>query len=209
MSDQAVLSQKETLSQEKNNVYQLEGSVLDVYEGVPFWLEGPAAESGSTSVTVWLIDKGEIAGVGVSDTAIITITTKEPGPGKTNGRRLILVEEEAAPEVVRWVVDAFQGRLGGPLARLAALAGEQVGFYQVPINYRLDETRSSVSVPEKVKVRAAGRAIPQSHPAGSAGPWRSGWIGSGAEVNVEVPEFEMVFSLRESRAVRGAFRFAS
>lgn len=209
MSDQAVLSQKETLSQEKNNVYQLEGSVLDVYEGVPFWLEGPAAESGSTSVTVWLIDKGEIAGVGVSDTAVITITTKEPGPGKTRARRLILVEEEAAPEVVRWVVDAFQGRLGGPLAGLAALAGEQVGFYQVPINYRLDESKSSVSVPDKVKVQAAGRAIPPSHPAGSAGPWLRGWIGSGAEVNVEVPEFEMVFTLRESRAVRGAFRFAS
>jgi hypothetical protein len=192
-----------------NDVYQIEGSVLDVYEGAPFWFDGPAAESGSTSVTVWLIDKGEIAGVGVSDTAVITITTRECGPGNPRARRLILVEEEAAPEVVRWVVDAFQGRLGGPLAELAALAGEDVGFYQVPINYRLDESRSLVSVPDKVKVQAAGRAIPPSHPAGSSAPWRRGWIGRGARVNVEVPEFEMVFTLRESRAVRGSFRFAS
>lgn len=191
-----------------NNVYRLEGSVLDVYEGVPFWFEGPGAESGSTSVTVWLIDKGEIAGVGVSDTALITITTKESRPG-TRARRLILVEEEAAPEIVRWVVDAFQGRLGGPLAQLAALAGEDVGFYQVPINYRLDESTSLVSVPKKVKVKAGGRAIPPSHPAGSSAPWRRGWIGSGTQVKVEVPEFEMVFTLRESRAVRGMFRFAS
>lgn len=196
-------------SESMNDVYRLEGSVLDVYEGVPSWFEGPSAQTGSTSVTVWLIDKGEIAGVGISDTAVITVTTRESGPGKGRGRSLILVEEEAAPEVVRWVVDAFQGRLGGPLAHLAALAGEHLGFYQVPINYRLDESRISVSVPDKVKVRAAGRAIPPSHPAGSSAPWRRGWIGSGAEVDVEVPEFEMVFTLRDSRAVRGAFRFAS
>lgn len=191
------------------NRYRLEGSVLDIYQGVPFWFEGSGSEAGSTSVTAWLIDKGEIAGIGVSDTALVTVTIKEPASAGTPGRRLILVEEDAAPEVVRWVVDAFQGRLGGPLAALAALAGEHVGFYQVPISYRLDESKSFVSVPDKVTVRAAGRRIPQSHPAGSAGPWLRGWIGEGAEVTVDVPEYRMVFSLDKSRAVRGGFQFAS
>lgn len=191
------------------NEYRLEGSVLDVYEGVPFWFDGPGREQGSTSVTAWLIDKGEIAGIGVSDTALVTINTKVPCAGGVEGRRLILVEEEAAPEVVRWVVDAFQGRLGGPLARLASLAGDHIGFYQVPINYRLDESKSFLSVPDKVTVRAAGRRIPESHPAGSAGPWWRGWIGQGDEVSVEVPEYQMVFSLGRARAVRGGFRFAS
>ncbi|CAN5844087.1 hypothetical protein BH23ACT12_BH23ACT12_13860 [soil metagenome] len=190
-----------------SETYHMEGSVLDVYQGVPFWFEGPGGEVGSTSVTAWLIDKAEIAGIGVSDTAVITITIRVPG--NTDSRRLILVEEEAAPEVVRWVVDAFQGRLGGPLARLAALAGEQVGYFQVPINYRLEETKSSLSVPDKVKVLASGRRIANFHPAGSGAPWRRGWIGNAAEVSVEVPEFEMVFHLHRSRVVRGAFQFAS
>lgn len=189
--------------------YRLEGSVLDVYEGVPFWYDGPGDQAGSSSVTAWLIDKGEIAGIGVSDTALVTITTKAPGAGASTARRLILVDEEARPEVVRWVLDAFQGRLGGPLGRLAALAGEQIGFYQVPINYRLEEAKSTLSVPDKVKVQATGRRIPDSHPAGSASPWRRGWIGAGEEARVEFPEFQMVFSLGPSRAVRGAFRFAS
>lgn len=188
--------------------YNLEGSVLDVYEGVPFWYDGPGGEVGSSSVTAWLIDKGEISGTEVSDTALITITTREPGE-ESKGRRLILVDEYARPEVVRWILDAFQGRMGGPLARLAALAGEQVGFYQVPINYRLEESKSSLSVPDKIKVQATGRRIPDSHPAGSTAPWRRGWIGSGEEASVEVPEFQMVFTLGRSRAVRGAFRFAS
>ena len=157
-------------------------------------------------MTAWLIDKGEIAGIGVSDTAVVTITTKAAGVA---GRRLILIEEEAAPEVVRWVVDAFQGRLGGPLARLAKLAGRQIGYYQVPINYRLEESKSSLSVPEKVKVQASGRRISDSHPAGSSAPWRRGWIGNAGEVNVQVPEYSMVFNLRQSRVVRGYFRYAS
>ena len=189
--------------------YTLEGSVLDVYEGVPFWLDGPGGQVGSTSVTAWLIDKGEIAGIGVSDTAVVTITTKASGGRGGDGRRLILIEEEAAPEVVRWVVDAFQGRLGGPLARLAELSGRQIGYYQVPINYRLEESKSSLSVPEKVKVQASGRRIPDSHPAGSSAPWRRGWIGNAGEVNVRVPEYSMVFNLHQSRVVRGNFRYAS
>lgn len=188
--------------------YCLKGLALDVYEGVPFWYEGPGRQVGSSSVTTWLIDKGEISGTGVSDTALITIATRDPGPDP-NPRRLILMDEDARPEVVRWLLDAFQGRLGGPLARLAALAGEEIGFYQVPINYRLDESRSSISVPDKLKVQASGRRIPDSHPAGSASPWSRGWIGSGVEASVEVPEFGMVFAMRRPRAVRGAFRFAS
>lgn len=191
------------------NSYRLEGSVLDVYSGVPFWFQGSGSHAESISVTTWLIDKGEVAGIGISDTPVVTITTKAPEAGLMKCRRLILVEEEAAPEVVRWVVDAFQGRLGGPLGRLAALSGDQVGFYQVPINYRLEETRSGVSVPDKLKVATSGRRIPEWHPAGSAGPWQRNWIGRGSQVSVRIPEFDMVFELPETRAVRGYFRLGS
>lgn len=197
------------MSNQIENVYYLEGTVLDVYRGVPFWYQGDGREAGSTSVTTWLIDKGEVAGIGVSDTAVITVTTKTPEAGGMRSQRLILIDEDAAPEVVRWVVDAFQGRLGGPLADLADLAGEHIGFYQVPINYRLDEKRSMISVPAKLKVQVAGRRIPESHPAGSAAPWRRCWIGRGSDVEIRVPEHGMVFVLPEARAVRGAFRFAS
>ena len=110
--------------------------------------------------------------------------------------------------MVRRIVDAFQGRLGVPLRRLAALSGTQLGFYQVPINYRLGDSRSSVSVPDKVKVVTSGRPIPW-HPAGSAAPWERRWIGRASEVNVGLPEFDMVFGLPQARAVRGCFQFAS
>ena len=190
------------------NSYLVEGSVLDVYQGAPFWLDGQSSNNGSASVTSWLIDKGEIAGIVVSDTTVISITTKVPASDGMQCRTLMLVDEDAAPEVVRWVVDAFQGRLGGPLARLATLSGNQLGFYQVPISYRLGDAHSTVSVPDKVKVVTSGRPIPW-HPVGSAAPWQRCWIGRGAEVTVGVPEFEMVFSLPQARAVRGCFRFAS
>lgn len=189
-----------------DHVYYLEGTVLDVYQGVPFWYLGEGRERGSVAVTTWLIDKGEIAGIGVSDTAVITVSTR---PADGEGQRLILVDEEAPPEVVRWVVDAFQGRLGGPLAELAELAGEQIGFYQVPISYRLDDSRGSISVPNKIKVQVRGRRIPESHPAGSAAPWRRCWIGEGSDVEVQVPELDLTFVLPQPRAVRGGFRFAS
>ncbi|HEX2178822.1 MAG TPA: DUF1326 domain-containing protein [Actinomycetota bacterium] len=190
-----------------DNVYYLEGTVVDVYRGAPFWYRAGDLAGESTSVTTWLIDKGEVAGIGVSDTAVITVTSRTGASDA--GQRLILVDEDAAPEVVRWVVDAFQGRLGGPLAELAELAGTDVGFYQVPINYRLDEKRSFISVPSMLKVQAAGRRIPESHPAGSAAPWRRCWIGEGSGVEVSVPAHGLDLVLPQTRAVRGGFRFAS
>lgn len=188
--------------------YLLEGSVLDVYRGVPFWFDGAGHDQGSTSVTTWLIDKGEIAGVGVSDTAVVTVAARQPGVGGL-ASRLILVDEEAAPEVVRWVVDAFQGRLGGPLGELAAKTGEQVGFYQVPISYRIEESKSAISATDRVKVTAIGRRIPRWHPAGSAAPWQRSWIGTGSQVRVRVPEYGMDFELSGARADGGSFRFES
>lgn len=196
------------MSLQINNVYYLEGAVVDVYQGAPFWYRAGNRTGDSTSVTTWLIDKGEVAGIGVSDTAVITVSTSV-GDASGAGQRLILVDENAAPEVVRWVVDAFQGRLGGPLADLAKLAGRDVGFYQVPINYRLDEKRSFISVPSMLKVQAAGRRIPESHPAGSAAPWRCCWIGEGSGVEVSVPAHGLNLVLPQTRAVGGGFRFAS
>ncbi|HEX2052802.1 MAG TPA: DUF1326 domain-containing protein [Actinomycetota bacterium] len=187
--------------------YRLQGTVLDAYAGAPFWLDGKAGDAGSVAVTSWLIDDGHVAGIGVSGTPLITVTTKTGAGAARRSRRLLLIDEDAPPEVVRWVVDAFQGRLGGRLADLASLSGEQVGFYQVPINYRLEETRSTIAVPDMLKVVATGRPIPASHPAGSAAPWRSNWIGDGTDLQVEVPDFGMVFRRPRARVVRGSFRF--
>lgn len=190
-----------------DNSYLLEGSVLDVHRGYPLWFRDGDRRRSSTSVTAWLIDSGEIAGTSVSGTAVVLVATHQPGPGGPEARCLLLVDEEAAPEVVRWVVDAFQGRLGGPLGELAGRAGDQIGYYQVPISYRIDDSRAAVSITDKLKVAVKGRPISRWHPAGSAAPWQHNWIGSPAQVCVRVPEFGMEFELTGARAVRGSFRF--
>lgn len=185
----------------------LEGLVLDVYSGLPFWFESEDGQD-STSVTTWLIDKGEVAGIEINDTVVITVVRKLTDPG-FRAERLLLVDEDAAPEVVRWLVDAFQGRLGGPLAQLAARTGDQIGYYQVPINYRIDDALMTVSAPPNLKVQATGRRIPRSHPAGSGAPWKRCWIGEDCEMLAKFPGHRLEFDLVRARAVRGSFRFAS
>lgn len=195
------------MTAQMDNRYRIQGAVLDVWSGTPFWMD--SGDGSSVSVTCWLIDEGEVAGIAVAGTPVVAVSTKASGPEGRRSRRLILMEEEAPPEVIRWVLDAFQGRLGGPLCALAGLTGDQIGFYQVPISYRLDEERSSLTVPDMVKVVASGRRIPEWHPAGSAAPWRRNWLGRGSQVWVEVPEFGMEFTVPEAKAERGSFRFAS
>ncbi len=187
--------------------YSLSGTVFDVHEGLPFWVEHKPGMGGSCSVTTWLIARGQIGGVDVSDMVVVTIWMQSDNGASRRARRLILVEEEASPERVRWVVDAFHGRLGGPLGDLAERVGKELGFYLVPIDYRLEESRITISVPHKVRVVAAGRKIPESHPACSGGPWLRRWSGKADQVLVNVPEHELVWNLPQSRALGGAFRF--
>lgn len=176
---------------------------------MPSWYRGPGSGSGAASVTTWVIDRGEVAGIEVGGTAVVVVETRGAGGTGPNSRKLILLQEDAAAEVVRWLVDVFQGRLGGPLASLGDVAGPRAGYYQVPISYRMDENRCRVAVPGKLAVCAAGRPVPVSHPAGSAAPWRHGWIGTGRQVRVRIPEHGMSLDLAPARAVRGEFRLCS
>jgi hypothetical protein len=113
--------------------YQLEGNVLTV-----------KGTSGST--TAWWLAEGEVAGVDVSGLVVVSLLA--------GGRRLLLIDERVAPEQLRSLLDAFQGRLGGPLAGLAADVAEEAGCFQVPVSYEEERGRTRVSVTRKVDLVA-------------------------------------------------------
>jgi len=49
-------------------------------------------------------------------------------------------------------LDAFQGRLGGPLAEQAASVSEEAGCFQVPVSYEEERGHSRVSVARKLNL---------------------------------------------------------
>ncbi|MGH2719990.1 MAG: DUF1326 domain-containing protein [Actinomycetota bacterium] len=190
--------------------YALSGTMLEVYERMPLWSANGERRAEGSSLTTWLVDEGSVAGVGVSGMTVVTLTLDAPGTAPGRAGRLILLEEDAQPEQVRWIVDALHGRLGGPLAAVAGLMPAELGFYQVPINYRFQRRSVMIDVPRMVRVVASGLEL--DLPGGGPDPggrlWPD-WSGEASEATVDIPDMRLRTDLSGCRAVRGTFRFRS
>jgi hypothetical protein len=205
--------------------YLLTGTMLEVYSPAPFWAANGNCRTGGSSISAWLLDEGCIAGTVVSGIAIVTLRLSSRRP-EEHGGRLILIEEEAHPEQVRWIVDALQGRLGGTLADAAALvpagapdpaAVRALGFYQVPINYHFQQRSAMVEVPRMLRVVAAGADLegPEDPERPDAGDGTSraanrlwpDWSGRATEAIVDISDLHLRGDLSGCAAVRGSFSF--
>jgi hypothetical protein len=84
---------------------------------------------------------GQVGGVEVSGLVVVSVGDRT----RERARQLLLVEERAGPEQLRWLRDAFQGCLGGPLRDLAAPGAAELDFCQVPLACRLEEHAQTIS----------------------------------------------------------------
>ena len=204
---------------ERCDGYLLTGTMLEVYEQAPFWAANGCRRAVGSSLSVWLLDEACIADTVVSGIAIVTLKLATTDPVEHCGK-LILVEEEAHPEQVRWIVDALQGRLGGPLAEAAALlhpgppapASNALGFYQVPISYHFQQRSAVIEVPKMLRVVASGADL---EPVGTGADGQTGplnrlfpdWSGQATEASVDISDLHLKGDLSGCAAVRGSFRF--
>jgi Protein of unknown function (DUF1326) len=115
-----------------------------------------------------------------------------------------LVDERATPRQMRALVDAFQGRLGGPLSCFALLDGTWAGVHQVPIRLRRDGGSCTFSVRDRVGLAVPGPGLPAPYSPGRASgvpiDWALGWVGRGAAVSVALPEESWAFEAEDRQA---------
>jgi hypothetical protein len=148
-------------------------------------------------VAAWRIETGRIKGVDVSRQVVVIISTPSRGAPEGRADGVILLDERASPEQVLALLDAFQGRLGGPLAELGPWGVEQRGFSQVPIEYRLAGGRADISVPNRLRLvvhldlpdESAPPSVFEPRPPSGA----DGWRGCASEVSVEVSEYALAW----------------
>ena len=170
--------------------YALEGSVLEARPGPR--LRTPGTDGRGPSVAAWRIRWGHINGVDVSRQVVLVVLTGPPGAPDERVAQLILLDEKATPEQVLALLDAFRGKLGGPLADHAPLMAKEFGFSQVPITYRLDRRRGVVSVPHRFRLVV---------PVDSAGASHA------SEIWVNLPEQDLVDHGDDFAGAYRQFRF--
>src|SRR5262249_1669228 len=129
--------------------YQLQGSLLEACSCAapcPCWI-GEDPDGGTCDAFIcYRVEKGTIRGVDVSGLCIAGIAHIPGNILKGNWKLALYVDQRANPKQKEALVDAWAGKLGGPLGDLSQLIGEVLGVYSAPIDFKLDKGKGTLKI---------------------------------------------------------------
>jgi hypothetical protein len=198
--------------------YTFEGTLLEACNcGVlcPCWIGEDPDNGTCDAITAHHIDKGTADGVDVSGLTFVSVVFIPGNVLQGKWRRVCYIDEKATPEQVRALADAFQGRLGGPLADLAGLVGEEVGVFQAPIEHTVVDGAGTLRVGNLVTVSAKpyhgsdGSITTLRDSVFSTVPGSPAYVSKASEVSTRIPEHGFVWSYSGSNAIQAQFTIAA
>jgi hypothetical protein len=138
--------------------YQLQGSSLEACTceaSCPCWA-GYEPNEGCDTVLSWHIDTGTIEGVDVSGRAV-AVLAGVPCSGLDQGAAsaTLYVDDEATLQQEDALLNAWTGRLGGPVADLARLFGEVAGVERAPITFSVDGGTGTLRIGQEIQADTA------------------------------------------------------
>lgn len=129
--------------------YQLEGRLLEVCDCnvlCPCWIGEDADNGTCDAVVAWHVDKGTADGVDISDLTLAVMVFIPGNILQGNWKVVLYVDDEATSEQEKALLNAFTGKLGGPLADLAQLIGEVVAVERASITFTVEEGKGSLRI---------------------------------------------------------------
>ena len=158
----------------------------------PCWIGEDPDNGTCSSVVAYHLDSGTIRGVDVSGLTLANVVFIPGNVLAGNWKAFLYVDEQATDEQLQALVDAFSGKLGGPLADLAQLIGEQLGVVRAPISHEVVEGRGTLRVGDDTVVAemepyrgADGSITTLQNSIFSTVPGSPAWVGKAATVRGE------------------------
>jgi hypothetical protein len=142
--------------------YSLDGTLLEACSCAapcPCWVGHDPDGGRCEAINAYHLDQGNVDGVDVSGLSLVQVAEIPGNVLNGHWRQVLFVDDRATPAQRDALVAAFSGKLGGPLADLAALAEEPVAVYSVPIDYSVQRGKSSLRVVARAAAAVAGSAV--------------------------------------------------
>ncbi len=122
--------------------YDLQGTLLEACScGVlcPCWIGEDPDEGWCNAFNAYHFDRGTIRGVDVSGLSLVRVVLI-PGNVLTpkSWKQVLFVDDRASDEQAEAIVDAYEGKLGGPLADLAGLVADTLAVERAPISHEIN-----------------------------------------------------------------------
>ena len=197
-------------------VYDLQGTLLEACScGVlcPCWV-GEDPDGGACDAFIaYHFDAGTIRGTDVGDLSFVTVN-RIPGNVLTPGSWKIVafVDERASEEQTQAILDAYTGKLGGPLADLAGLIGEVLGVERARIEHHIDggvgtlQIGDFVSAEMKPFASGEGTTTTLRDSIFSTVPGSPAYVAKASRNTVNLPQYGMVWSFEGRNAIQSDYR---
>ena len=133
--------------------YQLVGSLLEVCSCetlCPCWIGEDPDQGTCDSVVAYQISKGTIRGVQVDGLTLVNVCKIPGNVLEGNWRVIVFVDDRATDEQMEALLDAFTGKLGGPLADLAGLVGQVEEVRRAPVEHSIVDGAGQLKVGDMV-----------------------------------------------------------
>ncbi len=196
--------------------YRLEGKLLEVCTCnviCPCWV-GADPDGGTCDGTLsWHFDKGEINGVDVSGLTLAILCHIPGNILKGNWRAVVFVDEKASPQQEEAILNAFTGKLGGPIAEFANLIGEVVAVERVPITFEVEKGKGRLRIGSAVTADvepfqgATGRDTTLHDTAFSSIPGSPAYVGKAPVYKARSQVLGLDIHIHDHNAVQGTFLF--
>ncbi len=196
--------------------YRLQGRLLEVCTCnvlCPCWV-GADPDNGTCDGTLsWHFDKGEIDGVDVSGLTIAILCHIPGNILKGDWKAVVFIDEKASSQQEEALLNAFSGKLGGPIAEFAQLIGEIVAVERVSIIFEVEKGEGRLRIGSAVTAElesfqgATGRATTLHDSAFSTIPGSPAYVGKAPVYKATSPALGLNIDLKDHNAVQGEFLF--
>jgi hypothetical protein len=199
-------------TEESASGYQFQGTLLEACNCdvlCPCWIGEDPDNGTCQSVVAYHFDSGTIRGVDVSGLTLACVVFIPGNVLAGNWQQAMFVDDQATDEQMQAIVDAFSGKLGGPLADLSQLVGERVGVARAPISHEVLEGRGTLSVGGD-KVHAVmepyrgpdGSITTLQNSIFSTVPGSPAWVGKAERFAVNLPEHGWTYEFEGRNAIQ-------
>ena len=198
--------------------YHVKGSMVEICSCkimCPCWLGEDPDGGVCDGVLAWHIEEGKVDEVDVSGINMVLLVHIPGNALQGNWRAVIYMDDGASDQQEEAVLNAFGGKLGGPLADLAQLLGEVVAVHRAPIEFTTDKATGNLKVGQAIEAAT----VPMNGASGSpttiqdtvllpSPPNTPAYIGKASTYRVDVPEHGFSVDLQGHNAVQTTFDFA-
>jgi hypothetical protein len=196
--------------------YRLEGDLLEVCNCnvlCPCWIGEDPDRGSCDSALAYRINSGTIGGLDVGGVVMASVVRIPGNVFAGRWRRQLYIDTAASDGQAGVLVEAMTGRLGGPLADLAALVGDDLPPQRAEVVFDLHEGRGRFAIAGVSEAVMApylgtnGEVTTLNNSAFSTIPGSAAYVARAERFRLRHPGLGLDLELEGHNAIQGSFRF--